>query len=88
MAKQAGGFLGGFNGRLGPVVGYRWKNIWCVRSQSNDVRNPHTEIHPKATRLSPAAPRRQQNCREATEGQITLLRTSKKVSPCKLFFVN
>jgi hypothetical protein len=42
MAKQAEGFLGGFNGRLGPVVGYRWKGVWCVRAQSDFVRNPRT----------------------------------------------
>ena len=43
MARQTDGILGGFNGKVGTVVGYRWKNIWCVRSQSNDVRNPRTE---------------------------------------------
>ena len=43
MAKQTEGFLGGFNGRLGPVVGYRWKGIWCMRSQSRVVNNPRTE---------------------------------------------
>lgn len=43
MAKQAEGFLGGFSGRLGPAVGYRWKGIWCVRSQSRFVKNPRTE---------------------------------------------
>lgn len=42
MAKQAEGFLGGFSGRLGPVVGYKWKGVWCVRSQSDIVRNPRT----------------------------------------------
>lgn len=43
MAKQAEGFLGGFNGKLGPAVGYRWKGIWCVRSQSRYTKNPRTE---------------------------------------------
>ncbi len=42
MAKQTEGFLGGFNGKLGPVVGYRWKGIWCMRSQSRVVNNPRT----------------------------------------------
>jgi hypothetical protein len=43
MAKQTEGFLGGFNGKLGPVVGYRWKGLWCMRSQSRFVNNPRTE---------------------------------------------
>ncbi len=44
MAKQtSNGALGEFIGRLGPVVGYRWKNIWCLRTQSDNVRNPRTE---------------------------------------------
>ena len=43
MAKQTNGTLGGFVGKLGPVVGYRWKNVWCVRSQSRNVNNPRTE---------------------------------------------
>ena len=43
MAKQTEGFLGGFNGKLGPVVGYRWKGLWCMRSQSRFVKNPRTE---------------------------------------------
>ncbi|MBR1549972.1 MAG: hypothetical protein IJ634_04975 [Bacteroidales bacterium] len=43
MAKQSEGFLGGFSGRLGPAVGYRWKGIWCVRSQPRFVKNPRTE---------------------------------------------
>ena len=43
MAKQTNGTLGGFVGKLGPVVGYRWKNVWCVRSQTRIVNNPRTE---------------------------------------------
>ena len=43
MAKQTEGFLGGFNGRLGNAVGYRWKGLWCVRTIPGTVRNPRTE---------------------------------------------
>ena len=42
MAKQSNGYLGGFSGKLGPAVGYRWKGLWCVRSQSRKVYNPRT----------------------------------------------
>lgn len=42
MAKQTNGYLGGFSGKLGPAVGYRWKGLWCVRSQSRKVYNPRT----------------------------------------------
>lgn len=32
MAKLENGYLGGFIGKLGNAVGYRWKSRWCVRS--------------------------------------------------------
>lgn len=43
MAKQKDSFLGGFEGSLGPAVGYRWMGRWCVRSKATQVRNPRTE---------------------------------------------
>ncbi|MGX8713279.1 MAG: DUF6266 family protein [bacterium] len=43
MAKQANGFLGGFSGKLGPAVGYKWKGIWCLRARPRNVFNPRTE---------------------------------------------
>lgn len=42
MAKQTNSYLGGFSGRLGPAVGYRWKGVWCVRSLPGEVYNPRT----------------------------------------------
>ncbi len=44
MAKQENGYLGGFSGKLGPAVGYRWKGVWCLRSQPRRVYNPRTEL--------------------------------------------
>ena len=43
MARQTEGFLGGFNGRIGNIVGYRWKGVWCVRARPGHMRNPRTE---------------------------------------------
>lgn len=43
MAKQTNGLLGGYTGKVGPVVGYQWKGVWCVRSQPRKVHNPRTE---------------------------------------------
>lgn len=43
MAKQTNGLLGGYVGKVGPVVGYQWKGVWCVRSQPRRVHNPRTE---------------------------------------------
>ena len=42
MAKQSSGYMGGFNGKLGPAVGYLWNGKWCVRSHQPVVRNPRT----------------------------------------------
>lgn len=43
MARQTEGFLGGFNGRIGNIVGYRWKGVWCVRARPGHMHNPRTE---------------------------------------------
>lgn len=43
MAKQANGYLGGFSGKLGPAVGYRWKGLWCLRACPRHVHNPRTD---------------------------------------------
>ena len=42
MAKQTVGYLGGFQGTLGPAIGYMWNGKWCVRSRPTSVRNPRT----------------------------------------------
>lgn len=42
MAIIENGYLGGFSGRLGTAVGYRWRGKWCLRSWNGHVRNPRT----------------------------------------------
>jgi hypothetical protein len=42
MAKQTVGYLGGFQGTLGPAIGYMWNGKWCVRSKPGVVANPRT----------------------------------------------
>ena len=34
--------MGGFSGKLGPVVGYNWRGRWCMRALV-EGRNPRTE---------------------------------------------
>ncbi len=43
MAKIEGNALGGFRGKLGNLVGYSWKGLWCVRVRPAVVRNPRSE---------------------------------------------
>lgn len=43
MGKMIQGLLGGFSGKVGPVVGCRWKNIYYIRSRAARVSNPNTE---------------------------------------------
>ena len=43
MAKIAEGILGGFNGKVGTVVGYRFKGRWCMRAKARFVSNPKTQ---------------------------------------------
>lgn len=35
--------MGGYRGKLGPVVGYMWNGIWCVRARPEKVPNPKTQ---------------------------------------------
>ena len=37
------GYMGGFRGKLGTAVGYRWNGKWCMRSRPRLVKNPRTE---------------------------------------------
>lgn len=43
MAKTGMGGLDGFQGKIGPVVGYRWNGKWCMRGRPRQVRNPRTD---------------------------------------------
>ena len=43
MAILSRSAFGGFNGKLGNVVGYRWKGTWCVRVRPVTIKNPRTE---------------------------------------------
>ena len=43
MAKIGKGILGGLSGKVGNVVGARWKTIDYIRSKPLSVKNPRTE---------------------------------------------
>lgn len=43
MGKISQGILGGFSGKVGTVVGGRWKNIDYIRAKPINVANPRTE---------------------------------------------
>ncbi len=43
MASLKGAFSGGFNGRVGNLVGYQWRGKWCVRSVPSQYRDAKTE---------------------------------------------
>lgn len=36
------GILGGFSGKVGPIVGFRWKSNYYIRSRAAKVSNPRT----------------------------------------------
>lgn len=43
------GILGGFSGKVGPIVGFRWKSNYYIRARAAKVSNPRT---PPATRAT------------------------------------
>ena len=43
MAQINQGITGAFCGKVGPMVGYMWKNRACVRTYRKDINYPNTE---------------------------------------------
>lgn len=43
MGKIKKGILGGFNGRVGNVIGGSWKGVAYMRSEAQSIKNPRTE---------------------------------------------
>ena len=39
------GILGGFSGKVGPIVGFRWKSNYYIRARAAKVSNPRTPKH-------------------------------------------
>lgn len=48
MATFKNGILGGFNGKVGTVVGYSWKGKSVMRSIAQNIHNPRTEAQQSA----------------------------------------
>lgn len=42
MATFKDGYMGAFNGKLGPAIGYMWKGRPCLRSHQAFVKDPRT----------------------------------------------
>jgi hypothetical protein len=51
MATMEQGFLDGFRGSLGPVVGYQWRGRWCMRSRPATVHNPRSEAQQRHRKM-------------------------------------
>lgn len=43
MAKTKNGILDGFEGKVGTVVGYRWKGVECMRAMNAYPHDPKTQ---------------------------------------------
>ena len=47
MGKMYAGVTGVFSGKVGPVVGYMWRNRYCIRAYRRTVNYPNTESQQK-----------------------------------------
>ena len=47
MGKMYEGVTGVFSGKVGPVVGYMWRNRYCIRAYRRTVNYPNTESQQK-----------------------------------------
>ena len=43
MGKIKSGILGGFNGKVGSVIGASWKGISYMRGIAQSIKNPKTD---------------------------------------------
>ncbi|MBQ8704675.1 MAG: hypothetical protein IJ524_09950 [Bacteroidales bacterium] len=51
MAKTKNGILDGFEGKLGTVIGYRWKGVECMRAVNAFPHDPRTQAQMKCRTL-------------------------------------
>ena len=51
MARLTEGILGPFSGKVGTVVGYRWRGVPCVRGYVRQINYPSNRL--SASGLSP-----------------------------------
>lgn len=42
MGKITQGILGGFSGKVGPIVGFQWKSKYYIRARAAKISNPRT----------------------------------------------
>ena len=85
MAKQSDSFLGGFSGRLGPAVGYRWRGRWCLRSLPTAVHNPRSEAQQRHRSLFAQQVRLAARFLQVLRQTLDAPSLALHMTPCNLF---
>lgn len=85
MARQTDGILGGFNGKVGTVVGYRWKGLWCMRAHNAFAHNPRTEAQQAHRALFKAEVQLAGRMRWAVNKGLKLASDELSMTPMNLF---
>ena len=85
MAKQSGGYLGGFSGKLGTAVGYLWNGKWCLRAHNPMVRNPRTEAQTEHRELFKQEVQLAAKMRQAVVKSMTALAREAGMTSYNLF---
>ncbi len=85
MAKQSGGYLGGFSGKLGTAVGYMWNGKWCLRAHNPMVRNPRTEAQTEHRELFKQEVQLAAKMRQAVVKSMTALAREAGMTSYNLF---
>ena len=67
MATYKDGYMGAFNGKLGPGVGYMWKGRQCLRAYVPRKRNPRTKEQQAGRMVFSTVSQLSSSFREASE---------------------
>ena len=85
MAKQSGGYLGGFSGKLGTAVGYMWNGKWCLRAHNPMVHNPRTEAQTEHREVFKQEVQLAAKMRQAVVKSMTMLAREAGMTSYNLF---
>lgn len=85
MAKIDNGYMGAFNGKLGPAVGYKWKGRSCLRALNLWPRNPRTRKQQAGRMVFGTTSSIASGCRLVSRIGLRGLASERKISETSVF---
>ena len=86
MARQRYGIVDGYRGSVGPVIGYMWRGLWCLRSRPVHVHNPRTEPQQRNRKRFRQAVRLASRLKAALRTGMHAASMAQGMTECNLFY--